>query len=189
MAAMVRDVSLESDASLGLRGGSQMSASAPAPAMQSISARFEVVRPATIRGNGQPQRLAIAILDFSSQALAAVPPTPSSKGGGAAAPSAALQFAYECAPRYAPCAFLTVTATNTSPLPLLAGAAALYIENTFLSKVFCCRDSTRLDRYTVQYCTLLITDVPGLMYVCRRRSCSRWRWARASRCGSAPTRA
>lgn len=145
MAAMVRDVSLESDASLGLRGGSQMSASASAPAMQSISARFEVVRPATIRGNGQPQRLAIAILDFSSQALAAVPPTPSSKGGGAAAPSAALQFAYECAPRYAPCAFLTVTATNTSPLPLLAGAAALYIENTFLSKVFCCRDSTRLD--------------------------------------------
>ena len=135
MAAMVRDVSLESDASLGLRGSGQAAAAAP---MQTISARFEVVRPATIRGNGQPHRLAIAILDFSSQPLAAVPATPSAKSAAsAAAPSAALHFSYECAPRFAPCAFLTVTATNTSPLPLLAGSAALYIDNTFLSKVLC----------------------------------------------------
>ena len=78
---------------------------------QGLVVRFDVTRTQSVNCNGQPHRVCIAVLDFQPR------------------------LEYECVPRRAPTAYLRALVCNTSPMPLLAGPAAVYLNNAFISRV------------------------------------------------------
>ena len=45
-------------------------------------------------------------------------------------------FFHECVPSRCSSAFLSATVTNTATFPLLPGPAAIYLNNSFIAKVY-----------------------------------------------------
>ncbi|CAJ0590677.1 unnamed protein product, partial [Cylicocyclus nassatus] len=82
-----------------------------APAEEhALSTEFVIARPAAIPSDGAEHKVTIGIIDVSPQLV------------------------HQCVPSKNTSAFLTASAVNTSQLPFLPGEAAVYLNNSFVSK-------------------------------------------------------